>query len=148
MSPAQQGTPCVSKDSMSTQMEYLHNQYPIDGLYHNTTLTGVPVTLTAIGSDGNVIDIGTVTTNAYYGTFSKSWTPSKEDTYTITASFASDESYGSSSAATAIAVGPATAEITIPQQIIPPDYTTLILVGIVAVIIAVAIVGILLYRKK
>jgi hypothetical protein len=53
LSPAQPGTPCVSKDSMSTQMEYLHMQKPIDGMWHNLTMTGVPVALTAIGSDGN-----------------------------------------------------------------------------------------------
>jgi len=74
---------------METQMEYLHMQMPIDGLWHNLTITGVPVTLTAIGTDGTVIDLGQVTTNGYYGTFSKAWTPPKEDTYTIIASFAS-----------------------------------------------------------
>ena len=54
-SPAQPGTPCVSKESMATQMEYLHMQHPIDGLDHNLTMTGVPVTLTAIDPNGNVI---------------------------------------------------------------------------------------------
>ena len=44
---------------------------PIGGLYHNATITGVPVTLTAMGTDDSVVDIGTVTTNGYYGTFSK-----------------------------------------------------------------------------
>jgi len=84
-SPAQPGTPCVSKDSMTTQMEYLHIQQPIDGIWHNVTMTGVPVTLTAIGSDGSVTDIGTVTSNAYYGTFSATWTPPTQGTYTIIA---------------------------------------------------------------
>ena len=37
------GTPCVSAASMATQMEYLYMQHPIDGLYHNETITGVPV---------------------------------------------------------------------------------------------------------
>jgi outer membrane protein assembly factor BamB len=49
-SPAQPGTPCVSKDSMTTQMENIHMQMPITGLWGNESLTGVPVTLTAIGS--------------------------------------------------------------------------------------------------
>jgi outer membrane protein assembly factor BamB len=106
-SPAQQGTPCVSKDSMTTQMEYLHMQQPIDGIWHNETVIGVPVTLTAINSNGTVINIGTATTNAYYGTFGFAWTPPSEGTYTITASFASDASYGSSGAATSIAVSAA-----------------------------------------
>jgi hypothetical protein len=147
-SPAQPNTPCVSKDSMATQMEYLHMQHPINGVDGKAVMTGVPVTLTAIGSDGTVIDIGAATTNAYYGTFSKAWTPPKEDTYTISASFAGDDSYGSSGAGTAVSVGPAPAAITFPEQQAPIDYTMTIIGGVIAVIIAVAIVGILLYRKK
>lgn len=151
-SPAQPGTPCVSADSMSTWMDYVHMQMPIDGLYHNVSLNGVPVTLTAIGSDGSVTDVGTVTTNGYYGTFSKAWTPAKQDTYTIAASFAGDGSYGSSSAATAISVGPAVQQPTTPEIPTPIDYTMAIIEAaaaiIVAVVIAIAVVGIVLYRKK
>ena len=54
-SPAQPNTPCVSKDSMSQQMEYLHLQQPIGGLWNNVTIIGVPVSLTAIDSNGTVI---------------------------------------------------------------------------------------------
>jgi hypothetical protein len=39
-SPAQPGTPCVSKDSMTTQMEYLHMQQPIGGIWGNATILG------------------------------------------------------------------------------------------------------------
>jgi hypothetical protein len=106
-SPAQAGTPCVSAASMTTQMEYLHMQLPIGGIWGNVSMTGVPVTLTAITSNGTVINIGTATTNAYYGTFGFAWTPPSEGTYTITASFASDDSYGSSGAATFIDVSAA-----------------------------------------
>jgi len=128
-------------------MEYLHMQHPIDGLNHDVTMIGVPVTLTAIDSNNNYIDIGTVTTSAYYGTYEKAWTPPAEGTYKIIASFAGDESYGSSAASTAISVGPAPATIEIPAQATPPDYTLTILGVGIAVIIAVAIVGILLFRK-
>jgi len=147
-SPAQPGTPCVSEASMSLQMEHLHLQMPEGGVWKNETITGVPVTLTAIGSDGSVIDIGSVTTNGYYGTFSKEWTPQAEGTYEIIASFAGDDSYGSSAASTAVSVGPAPDPIQFPEQIAPTDYTMTIISGVIAVIIAVAIVGILLYRKK
>ncbi len=147
-SPAQSGTPCVSTDSMETQMEYLHLQMPIDGLWHNTTMTGVPVSLTAIASDGSYTDIGSVTTDPYHGTFDCAWTPPNEGTYRIIASFAGDDSYGSSSAATAITVGPAPTQITIPEQPTPPDYTLAILGSAIAVIIAVALATILLYRRK
>jgi len=151
-SPAQPGTPCVSKDSAATQMEYLHMQLPIDGVAHNVTMTGVPVTLTALASNGTVINIGTTTTDAYHGTFAYTWTPPKEDQYQIYANFAGDDSYGSSSASTAISIGPAPAEITIPAQATPPDYTMTIIYGVIAIIIAVvitvAIATVLILRKK
>ena len=101
-SPAQPGTPCVSTDSVAAWMEHVHLQRDLPA-----NLTGVPVTLCAIASDGSVIDIGTTTTNGYYGTFSHAWTPPDEGTYEIIASFAGDASYGSSAAATAVTVGPA-----------------------------------------
>ena len=149
MSPAQPNTPAVSKDSMTTQMEHLHMQYPIDGLYHNVTMTGVPVVLTAIDSSNNPTILGTVTTNPYYGTFSFAWTPTKEDSYTITASFAGDESYGSSSAATAISVGPAPTTPEQPQTEVP-DYSMLLYGILVAVVIAIIIglVAIALVLRK
>jgi hypothetical protein len=149
-SPAQPGTPCVSKDSMTTQMQYLHFQYPINGLYRNETITGVPVILTAIGSDGTVTDIGTTTTNGYYGTFAYGWTPPKEGTYTIMASFAGDDSYGSSSAATGLLVGPAPASPT-PTPTPPeaaPDNTPLLYGILVAVVIAIIIGLLALFRKR
>jgi len=150
-SPAQPGTPCVSKDSMTTQMEYLFMQHPIDGLNHNITMTGVPVSLTAIDSNGSYVNIGTVTTSAYYGTYEMAWTPPAEGTYKIIASFAGDDSYGSSGASTAIAVGPAPAQVTVPEQPTPPDYSMAIVGSAVAVIVAVAIAAvaiILLGRKR
>jgi hypothetical protein len=136
-SPGQPGTPCVSKDSMETQMEYIHLQMPITGLWNNESITGVPVVLTAIDSDNNVIDLGTTTTNGYYGTFSMAWTPTKEDTYTIIASFAADDSYGSSSAATAVTVGPAPETPPTPEIPTPVDNTMLLYGILAAVIIAI-----------
>ena len=149
-SPAQPGTPCVSVESMETQMEYLHMQMPIDGVAHNLTITGVPVVLTAIGSDGTVIDLGTVTTNGYYGTFSKAWAPPKEDMYTVIAQYAGDASYGSSSAGTFVQVGPAPATPSTPEIPTPVDNTMLLYGILVAVVIAIIIglVAILLVLRK
>jgi hypothetical protein len=155
MSPAQPSTPCVSKDSMSTQMSYLHMQYPIDGLLHDEVISGVPVALTAIGEDGDFVDLGTVTTDGYHGTFGKSWTPDKEGTYKIIASFESDDSYGSSSASTYVIVGPAPASDVTPeptpepgeptQPLISTEAAVIIVVGIVA---AVAIIAYVVMRKR
>jgi outer membrane protein assembly factor BamB len=152
-SPTKPGTaPCVSAASMETLMEYLYMQHPIDGLYHNETITGVPVTLTAIGSDGSVIDIGTTTTNGYYGTFDYEWTPPDKGKYTILASFAGDDSYGSSSAATGLSVGPAVETPSTPEIPTPIDNTMVIIASaiaiIIAVVISVAIVGALILRKR
>lgn len=151
MSPAQEGTPCVSVESMTTQMEYLHMQLPIDGIWHNETLTGVTVKLTAIDSNGNSIDIGTVVTSGYYGTFSKAWTPPNEGDYQIIASFAGDDSYGSSSASTGISVSAAASTTPSPTPLAiasnPPYEMYTVGMGI-AIIIAIAIVGLLILRKK
>ncbi len=150
-SPAQPGTPCVSKESMTTQMEYLHKQMPIAGLWGNETITGVPVALSAIGSDGTVINLGTTTTNGYGGTFGMSWTPPKEDTYTIIANFAGDESYGSSMATTALSVGPEPPTSAPPETTPPTDITPLyygIAAATIAIILAVAVVGALILRKR
>ena len=138
MSPAQPNTPCVSKDSMRTQMEYLHMQMPIGGLWGDEIIEGVPVTLTAIGSDNSYVDIGTVTTDGYSGTFGHAWTPTAEGTYKIIASFAGDESYGSSSATTWLTVGPAPS----PSTPIEPEPLVLITTEVV-VIAAVAVASII-----
>jgi hypothetical protein len=45
-------------------------------------------------------------------------------------------------------VGPAPTQITIPEQTTPPDYTMTIVGMGIAIMAVVAIVGILLYRKK
>jgi hypothetical protein len=146
-SPAQPGAACVSDDSQGTYMEYLHMQMPLDGIFHNVTVTGVPVSLLAVDSNGTEINIGT-TTSDVSGSFGYAWTPPDEGLYKIIASFAATESYGSSRAETHLAVVPAPAEITIPEQIVPPDYTmTIVGVG-VAVIIAVAAATLILLRKK
>jgi hypothetical protein len=151
MSPAQPKTPCVSAESMDTWMDYLQMQMPIDGIYHNETITGVPVTLSALDSNSNPTDLGTVTTNGYYGTFSKTWTPTAEGDYTIIASFAGDDSYGSSSAATAISVGPAPTTPATPEIPTPIDYTMTIVYATVAIIVVILIgiaVAVLVLRKR
>ena len=111
----------------------------------------LPVVLTAILSNSSV---GTVTTNCYYGIFSYHWTPAKANTYAITASFAGDGSYGSSSGATAFSAGAVVTSSPVPTQSPPSsnvataaDLMTWILISAVAIIIAVAIATVLMLRK-
>ena len=146
-SPAQPGTPCISKQSMSTYMEFLHMQKPIPNGY---VVTGVPVSLLAIDETGAVTNIGTVTSDVS-GTFKAAWTPPKEGLYTITANFAGDDSYGSSWTETGISVGAAEKTIEIPESAPPTDITPIyygIAAATIAIIIAIAIVGVLLLRKR
>jgi hypothetical protein len=154
MSPAQPNTPAVSADTMKTQMEYLHLQAPIDGIWHNETITGVPVTLTAIDENDNVVDIGTATTNGYYGTFSMEWTPPHTGAYTVIASFAGDDSYGSSSAGAGLSVSTAGATPT-PSGTGQPsggasynDIALLVIGATIAIIIVIIIVGLLIARRR
>jgi len=149
MSPAQPNTPCVSAASMALAMEHIHLQLPVGGVYQNESLTGVPVSLIAVGSSGTVIDLGTVMTNGYYGTFSKAWTPPAEDTYTIAATFAGSDAYGVSSAATAVTVGPAAAPYPTAQPPqAAPDNTALLYATLAAVIVAIIVSLIALFRKR
>jgi hypothetical protein len=162
-SPAQPGTPCVSKDSMDVQMEYLHMQMPIDGVKGDEVIEGVPVMLTAIGSDGSVIDIGTTTTSGYYGTFGMTWTPPDEDEYEVIASFAGDESYGSSSASTKVTVGSEIKEVDLSSmedstsgietsvddlEASMNNLTTYVMIILVLVIIALAIAVYSLFKSR
>lgn len=128
-SPAQPGTPCVSKDDMSAWMEYLHMQKPLPGGLSD--VTGVPVVLQAIGSDGSVIDIGTTTTDCQ-GHFSYMWTPPGEGLYTITAFFAGDDSYWGSWAETPLGV----------TAFAPAPAYTLVDLVIIIVVIIVAIIAV------
>jgi hypothetical protein len=144
-SPGQADTPCVSKESMSAWMEYLHMQKPMP-----TSVTGVPVQLLAVKEDGSMVEIGTVTSDT--GGFRYAWTPPDEGLYTITANFAGDESYGSSYATTGLSVGPAPPEPTVPEPVeIPayPDYTPMFagIIAAVAVAIIIGIVSLLDHRR-
>ena len=145
-SPAQAGTPCVSKESMTAWMEYLHmqTQIPMD-------VVGVPVSIDAVDPNGNSIHIATVTTDMS-GTFGYAWTPEIAGEYKITATFAGDDSYGSSWAQTYATVAEAPQASPTPSAIsfdaINNTVTTTIVGGVVAIIIAIALVGLLILKKR
>jgi len=147
-SPAQPGTPAVSDAIMGDWMAYLHQQAPCPA-----NVTGVPVSIDAVDPNGNSVHIGVATSNIQ-GTFGYTWTPTIAGQYTITATFAGDESYGSSSAGTYASVISPTATSTPTTTAAPSNLATttdvmtyVVVVGI-AIIIAIAIVGALILRKK
>jgi hypothetical protein len=127
-------------------------QQPIDGPWHNVTVTGVPVSIDAVDPNGNAIHIATVTSDVS-GTFGYTWAPTIAGDYKITATFAGTNSYGSSWAQTyanvinsPVASTTATA-VPVTFDAVNNTVVTTVLAGVIAIIIAVAIVGILLLRK-
>jgi hypothetical protein len=132
-------------------MEYLHMQMPKDGLWHNETMVGVPVKLTAIGSDGSVINIGTTTPNGYYGTFSQVWTSPTAGDYQVIAFSDSDDSYGSSVAATSISMVQMASATPAPTTTTNANDTapvvSYVMVSLIVIVAAIAIVGALILRS-
>ncbi len=151
-SAAQPNTPAVSEASMATWMDYLHFQMPIDGIYHNAVVNGVPVSIDALDPNNNVVHIGTATSDQS-GTYSFTWTPTTTGTYKISASFAGSDSYGSSSAETAAvvvaehAVSPTPTSSPTEGLVKTSDLMTYIVVAVIVMIIALAIATLLILRK-
>jgi outer membrane protein assembly factor BamB len=165
-SPAQKDTPAISDESMSAWMEYLHMQKPIPG-----NATGVPLTLTAIDPNGNSQTIGTVTSDIG-GSYGIEWTPPVEGKYSIMATFAGTESYGSSYATTYLSVSapaatPAPVATPTPTPVATPTptpaataspspapqpeagpSTDMYIIAAVVVIVVVAVAALALRKRK
>jgi outer membrane protein assembly factor BamB len=139
------GVPAVSDESMSNWMLYVYKQQG-----NSANASGVPVKIDVIDSNGNYRNIGTATSDTK-GMFTFAWEPDIEGEYKVIATFAGSKAYWPSSAETSFVVDPAPpapAELK-PE---PPSMTdTYVLGGVVAIIIAVAIVGaviVLVLRKR
>jgi hypothetical protein len=138
-SPAQPGTAAVSDASMSDWMAYLHLQNPMP-----TNTTGVQVSLNIVDANGNFRNIGNVVTDTS-GTFSLMWQPDIVGKYTVIASFAGTESYGSSWAQTAFgAVEPPQVTPTSQPVINLPPTEMYFALSTAAIIAAIAIIGAIL----
>jgi hypothetical protein len=140
------GVPAVSEASMSQWMEYVYQQ---KGKPNNAT--GVEVSLDAIDPNNNFVHIGNATSDSS-GLFHFAWTtPDIPGSYKVIATFAGSESYWPTNAETAMYVSEAPAAPAETPQAPPSNTDTYVLVGVVAIIIAIAIVGAilaLLVRKK
>jgi hypothetical protein len=137
-----EGAPAMSDADQEAWMEYLYMDQGIP-----TNAKGVEVTLDAIDPNNNFIHIGTVTSDIS-GHFGYTWKPEVPGTYQIIATFHGSAAYYSSFSETYMGVGEAPTTPTTIEYPQPIDNTmTIVGVGI-AMIIAVAIVGILLLRKK
>jgi hypothetical protein len=127
-------------------MEYVYMQKP-----RPTDTTGVSITLNVVDSNGNFREIGKTTSNAD-GFFALNWKPDITGQYTVYAAFAGSESYYPSHAVTAFAVDQGAAT-PVPTEALQTNLATTtdlmmyLAVGVVAIIIAIAIVGLLILRK-
>jgi hypothetical protein len=136
------GVPAMSDADQQGWMEYLYEQQSMP-----TNAKGVEVTLDVLDPNGNFVHIDTVTSDAS-GMFKKAFVPEVPGEYTIIATFAGSKSYYGSHAETTINVDEAplaTPPIEIPQ---PFDYTLTIVGTGIVLLIAIAIVGILILRKR
>ncbi len=131
------GVPAVSDGIMSDWMLYVYKQFP-----RPMDATGVEVVIDVVDANDNYRKIGT-TTSDVDGFFSFNWTPDIEGKYTIYASFAGSKSYWSSHAVSSFVVEetPPTSPISTTQPSVADTY---LLPGIVAIIIAIASVGVIL----
>jgi hypothetical protein len=141
------GVAAVSEESMNEWMLYVYQQFG-----RPTSATGVLLTINVVDSNGNYREIGTATSDAD-GFYSLNWKPDIEGKYTVYASFGGSESYWPSHAVTSFNVDPAAAThapTATPQSDTATNGTlmTTMAVGVVAIIIAIAIVGLLLLRKR
>ena len=141
------GVPVSSDASMSDWMAYVYQQKPMP-----TTFAGVQVQLYVLDTNGNYRQIGAAPTdeNGYY---TLSWKPDIEGDYRVYAQFAGNNGYWPSKAVTSFTVEPQTA--TTPPTATPQtdiattgELMTTMSIGVIAIIIAIAIVGVLLLRKK
>ncbi len=136
------GVPCVSDESQQDWMQYIYMQKP-----RPTSVTGVEVIVSVLDSNNNNREIGRTMTDIN-GFFTLNWIPDIEGNFTVTASFAGTESYWPAHAVTSFAVDPAPTPAPTAEPVVVPDYTWTIIGTGIAMIIAVAIVGILILRKK
>ena len=144
-SPGQPDTACVSDASMSGWMEYLHMQKEFP-----TTATGVPVTIDVLDSNGNYYNIGTATSDTA-GKYSLVWEPPISGEFSIFATFAGSESYGSSFDSTAMFVAEPPEPTATPEATPAPMTDTYVLgmgaAGLVAIVV-IGLVLIMMMRKK
>jgi hypothetical protein len=141
-SPAQPGTAAISDDDMSAWMEYLHMQKPIPA-----NAKGVDVSLDVIDANGNFRSIGTATSDMS-GVYSFVWQPDIPGQYTVIATFAGSESYGSSYAQTSFYCEEAPQPTPPPEPTPAPMTDTYLAGSTIAIIAAIAIAVFLLLRKK
>jgi outer membrane protein assembly factor BamB len=139
------GVPACADSSMKDWMATVYQQQP-----KPSNFTGVNVQLTALDSNNNWQDLGTVTTDSK-GKYSLTYTPAISGNYQVFANFAGTSGFWPSSDETTFNVmnAPPTSS-PYPVTVLPPTemYVT---AAAVAIIVAMAIIGaviVLVLRKR
>jgi len=127
---------------MSAWMEYVYMQKP-----KPTDVKGVEVVIEVLDSNNNHYEVARTTSDAN-GFFKATFEPPVPGEYTIIAKFAGSESYYGSYAETAVYVEEAPAATPEPTPVPQAPVETYFAVSTIAIIVAIAIVGILLLRKR
>jgi len=141
------GVPAVSDQSQSSWMLYVYKQFA-----KPTDTQGVPISLSVVDANDNYRTIGQTTSDAD-GFYSFSWQPDIPGKYTVYASFEGSAAYYPSHAVTAFSVDEQAATPTPVQQETATlatfnDLMMFIVGATVAIIIAIAIVGLLILKKR
>jgi hypothetical protein len=82
------GLPAISDRDMTEWMEFVYMQKPMP-----MDIVGVPVTLQAMGPDGNIIDIAIDVLTDANGKLQYMWTPPTEGTYKILATMCTTDAF-------------------------------------------------------
>jgi hypothetical protein len=140
------GVPAVSDESQSDWMLYVYKQFP-----KPLNASGLPITLSVVDGNGNYRTIGS-TTSDIDGFFSFNWQPDITGKYTVYASFGGSSAYYPSQAVAAFSVDsaatPAPTQPTATGPVTSSELLMYVVGATVAVIIAIAIVGLLVLRKR
>jgi hypothetical protein len=136
------GTPAIADEYMTDWMSYLYYQCP-----KPANATGVKVTLIAIDPNNNYQTIGETTSDSS-GNYAIAYTPPVPGMYNIIATFAGTNSYYSSKAETAMLYAEPVADTPSPATLLASTDYTLTIIGVgIAVIIAIAVLGLVLLSK-
>ncbi len=139
------GLPCVSDESQSQWMSYVYQQQTLP-----LNTTGVPITISVIDANGNYRTIGTTTTVS--GTYAFTWTPDILGQYEVIATFDGTNSYYPSSAVAYFYASDAPTPAPTAQMptgfVTTTELMTYLVVGVIAIIIALAIATLLITRKR
>jgi hypothetical protein len=136
------GVPAISDNDMTPWMEYLYMQMP-----KPADITGVEVVLSVFDPNGNTYEVGKTITDAN-GMFKLEFVPQVPGEYTVIASFEGTHSYFASNGETALDVVDAKPTPTVQPAVALPPTEMYFAISTIAIIVAIAIVGILLLRKR